>query len=110
VVSVPVHYYKRGDTSPPYRDQLVDGTIALDLTGATARLLMKKPDGASFNQALTIENQAAATGWVNRPWQTGELSLTGTYWYEVEVTWPGGTKQTFPPKNYGLIYVEDGLG
>jgi hypothetical protein len=103
--------YKRGDSAPPFRAQLLDNTTPVDLTSATVvRLLMQRPDGTSFAQPLTVENQTTNRGWVNRPWGPSDLLLAGSYAVEVEVTWTGGTVQTFPPGGTARIIVAPDLG
>ena len=104
--------YKQGDTLPAFRAQLrdvVNGVeVAKDLTLATsAKLLLRGP--ATLSAALTIEAPPTG-GWVNRPWGVNDLATIGNYDVEVEVTWSGGGKQTFPPHGYGLIVVTDDLG
>ena len=106
---------KKGDTSPDFRAQCRDGKdangvpIGKNLTGAASvKLLVHKP--VVLDKPLTIENQVSNPGWVNCQWVVGDTDLSGTFDVEIEVTWAGGSKQTFPPNGYGLLVIEDDLG
>ena len=106
---------KRGDSKPAFRAQLIDEATTpatiVDLTAASqAKLLMRKPDGTLFNQALTVENQTTNTGWVNRTWGGTDLDIAGNYDFEIEITWNDGKIQTFPANQYGTIVVAQDLG
>lgn len=99
--------YKRGVRMPAFRVQLLDDNAEpVDLSTATAQLVIKKPDGALVTGALTVE---ASKGWVSRAWGASDLSLAGIYAYEIEVTWPGSLLEIYPSKGYGQIIVEADL-
>jgi len=106
---VTAHFpYKVGDTAPAFRIQLQQATgLPQDLTGATARLLVKKPSGKKLAGALTIEG--GTEGWVNRSWLAGDLSEAGIYSAEVEVTFSGGAIQTYPAYGHIRLIVTEEL-
>lgn len=77
-----------GDTAPT-----LTGTVNADLTGATIAIHILKPDGTVINRAGTIVSPSGGT-W-SLAFINGDLSASGTYLVEVEVTFSGGAKQTF---------------
>jgi len=100
--------YKAGDTAPAFRIQLLTMVgLPQDLTGATARLLVKKPSGKKLASALTVE--VGAEGWVNRSWATGDLDESGIYAAECEVTFSGGAIQTYPAHGHIRLIVTEQL-
>lgn len=99
---------KRGDTAPAFRAQCQNGGTPADLTGASARLLLR---GASTGpRSLTLTVEAGTDGWVRHPWAEGETSLVGTEQGEVEVTYAGGAVQTFPGSGYFTLEILPDLG
>ena len=101
-------YMKRGDTAPFFRAQVTDNGTPINLTGTTAKLIIRKPSGVLINSAVTVE--AGTNGWVRRSWGAGDLDEVGNYKLEVEVTWADATKQTFPPDDYEQLVVGSDLG
>jgi hypothetical protein len=100
---------KRGDTAPDFRIQCIGNLgVPLDLTDATAKLLMKKPGGQVLNEALVVE--AGTQGFVNRAWVADDLDQSGCYLCEVEITYPGGAIQTVPAWGHIKLYVSEDLG
>ena len=90
-----------GDTKPdiaarlPYLDAdgVETGSYA-DLTGASVRFQMRRPDDKRFtvNQPATIDD--AANGLVSYVWAANDLSVPGEYQVQWEVTWVDSSKQT----------------
>lgn len=102
---------KRGDTSPAFRAQCLDGSTPINLSGAQIiRLLMRSESAATQAHTMTAEDQTTSTGWVRYQWQPTDLAVVGFYRAEVEVTWGDGTVQTFPADSYATISVEPDLG
>ena len=101
-------YMKRGDTAPFFRGQCTDNGVPVDLTGAAAKLVIRKPSGALISTNATVE--VGTQGWVRRSWSAGDTDEIGDYKIEVEVTWTDGTKQTFPPDDYERLVVGTDLG
>lgn len=115
---------KRGDTAPQFRAQCrgkvydtngaqvgtpgADGLTPVDLTGATARLLMRSSGGAAQSLALVVE--PGVTGWVRHDWTAQETATAASYRSEVEVTFPDGRKQTFPADGYVTVEIITDLG
>lgn len=103
-------YIKRHDVRPALRLTLLDDELPVDLTNAgTARLLMSNLAGIKVDQPVTVLDQTASTGQVEYTWQDGDTDTVGTYNAEIEVTWPGGAKQTFPSNGYFRVRVTKDL-
>lgn len=101
---------KFGDTRPVLRTPLLDGSVPVPLASASeVRLLMVRPDLTLLNKAITIEDPPE-DGIVSYQWVDGDLPEVGIYVFELEVTYPDGTKQTFPVKGRGIISVSGDLG
>lgn len=98
---------KRHDREPSIRVNVknVDGS-AFNLTGYTSpRFIMRSP-GATLpkvDQPAVLED--AAAGVVRYDWATDDTDTTGTFEAEVEITTPGGKKQTFPTDGYLCVRV-----
>jgi len=100
---------KRNDTLPSLEATLKysDGT-AIDLTGATVKFYMAKPDGTVvINATATIVD--AVNGKVRYEWQQGDLSEEGRYHAEFEITFPNGDVLTAPSQGYFIIEVQRDL-
>lgn len=93
---------KRGDTSPSLRYDLIPDTV--DLSNATVRFSLASPEGAPviYRAPAAIVRQAPPV--VQYNWQPGDTARAGFFDGEFEVTYPGGTVETFP--NSGFITVE----
>ena len=81
--------FVQGDTAPA-----ITATIALksdlspvDLSGASVRFQMRKPDDRRFtvNAAATVTN--ASAGAVRYAWATNDLTVPGEYVVQWEVTY-----------------------
>lgn len=71
----------------------VTGTCNAVITGATLAAHVKRPDGTVFSRNATIVSGPAGT-W-SCALQTGDLTVTGDYYVELQVTYSGGAIQTF---------------
>ena len=101
---------KRGDLLPAYRARTLDkdATTPVNLNTATSVLLIMRGP-VTVTGAMTKEDQTSNTGWVNRDWVSGDTDIVGNYRAEIEVTWAGGKKQTFPAYGYALVVISDDL-
>lgn len=81
--------WTQNDTAPPLDVQLDDEDF--DLTGKDAQIIVRKRGGSEpiVNAVATVV-QATPPAQVQYQWQSGDLSDTGTYNVEVEVTWDAG--------------------
>lgn len=78
-----------GDTAPT-----LTGTVNADLTGATIAIhILRAADDSVINRTGTIVTPA--TGAWSLPLVTGDLSVPGVYYLEVQATFAGGAIQTF---------------
>jgi hypothetical protein len=100
---------KIGDTRPKFVTPVLDSDgAAISLSGASAVLNIQLPDQTLVTKTLTIDSPAT-NGIVSYQWLIGDLPVIGDYKFEVQVTFGDGTKQTFPPKDYGTISVHADL-
>lgn len=94
-------FLKRGDRSPSIRFTL---SPTVDLTGATARFLMRdRATGAAVVTASASVVIPATAGIVQYDWQSADVAASGVYDAEFEITYSTGKIETFP--NYGYIAV-----
>ena len=77
-----------GDTGPT-----LTGTASADLTGSALAVHILRPDGTVINRAGTIVSGPAGT-W-SLAFIVGDLTIRGVYNVELQVTFAGGTIQTF---------------
>lgn len=85
------------DTWPPAELVLMDGTAAVDLTGATSVEFHMAPKGGAIKVNAAAEVTDAPAGAVRYLWQPGDTDTAGAYLIDCEVTWADGSVQTFPP-------------
>ena len=113
---------KTGNTGPPLRRSLVDAAtgLPLDLTGATAELIMLEPDLSTgkINRATGIESPPTS-GVVLEDWQTGDFSAGDedkSFPTEIKITLASGKIISFPPnredpgKKYIFVITGKSLG
>ena len=89
--------FVQGDTGPSIVAQLHDliiPTIPLDLTDATVRFQMRKPDDQKFTVNSVADVTDAPNGLVTYEWGTKDLSVPGEYDAQWEVTFIDGMIQT----------------
>lgn len=80
--------YTVGDTAPA-----LTGTVSASLVGASVEIHIARPDSSTISRAGTVTN--AATGGWSLALAAGDLTIPGTYRVEVQVTFSGGSIQTF---------------
>lgn len=101
-------HMKQNDRLPPLEVTIkkTDGT-ALDLTGATAKLIMvnEATDKVKIAAAATVKD--ATNGVVEYSWAAGDTNTVGDYRAEIELTL-GGLTRTAPSVGYipVKIYAE----
>ena len=85
-----------GDEEPPLSGTAKDGETPVSLaTASTVTANVRKPDDTIITREVTLGDQSADPGsWV-MPWQTGDISVAGTWSGEIKVKWPGLRPQTF---------------
>lgn len=107
--------YKRGDTGPPAIVTCLDGSDPVDLTSATSVKFLMGDVAANGNATVKVNGVASfaadrTSGNVIYNWGSTDLNTAGIYKAEVEVTWTGGQKQTFPAGGYLTINVVADIG
>lgn len=103
-------HLKTGDTSPSLRCFLLDGEgAAVPLTGATVVFSMftQKAVAVITRRAVTITD--APAGAVRFDWQSGDTAASGTFNSEFEVTYAGGSVETFPNDGYLMVRIGKSL-
>lgn len=93
--------FTTGDTAPDLTGTCTSSGTAVNLTGATLALHLKKPSGASVTKAGTIVSPTAGT-W-SYTWVTGDLDEAGKWTVEVQVTYSNGRIQTFGPIDFAVV-------
>lgn len=92
-----------GDTGP-----VLSGNANADLTGATGAVHIERPDGTVISRAAVIP--AGTAGAWTLPLIVGDLTIRGTHYVELQVTFSGGTIETFRLDGNGdrtSFYVAD---
>lgn len=101
---------KTNDTSPKLAVTLQDAnSVPVNISGATVRFHMKAFGATSLktDAPMTITN--ATGGIVQYSWVAADTNLAGTYYGEVEVTYPDSSIETFPNNGYFTIIVKEDL-
>jgi len=93
--------FVQGDTAPDITaiiHEEDDPSSIIDLSSCTVRFQMRKQDDKRYqvNSAATVID--GPTGRVSYSWAATDLSLTGTFVVQWEVTYPGGRVQTTSPE------------
>lgn len=100
---------KQNDTAPSVKTTLLDGDgDAVDITGATIRFHMKdvKDGTVKVDGSMVIKDPTNGVAWYI--WSSGDTDTLGTYYVEFEVTYPGGSIETFPNnKSLTLLVKQD---
>lgn len=102
---------KQNDTSPSLGVQLLDGSKqVIDLTGASAKFLMKIAGSTTIavDAAAVITN--ASEGRVEYEWSVGDTATAANYQGEFQITFINGTVETFPNNKYLTIRVLPEIG
>lgn len=100
---------KTHDTTPAIGSILYDeDDEVIDLTGATVEFVMKLANGT-----VVIDNEAtiaeATEGKVFYNWIAEDTEEAGIYLAEWKVTFPDGSKETFPRDGYIEIRINSSL-
>ena len=102
---------KQGDRREPIERTLrgSDG-VAVNLTGATVKFLMRPEGGGAvkIDAAATVVD--APTGAVRYSWDSDDTDTAGKFEAEFEVTFGDGTKETFPNEEYIPVLIIDDIG
>lgn len=105
-------YLKKNDTSPFIRIQCQDdGGNPVDLSGATAKFLMREVDSdtTKVDSAATITD--AANGKVQYEWSSSDTDTAGDFEAEFEITYGDSTVETFPnADSYIEVKISDDIG
>lgn len=99
---------KQNDTKGIFIDTLTVDDVAADLTGCTVRFLLRKP-GLVIAQAATIE-VPEVSGNVSYQPVLADVSETGKYQQEWEVTFEDERILTFPNGDYNIVFIVDDIG
>jgi len=97
---------KSGDTSVVFTDTLLINDVAINLTGATVKFLLKD-SAVSFSATATIV--LASAGTVSYTVGAGFPTTEGQYNQEWEVTQSDATILTFPNAGYNRLVIFDDL-
>lgn len=92
--------FTTGDTSPALTGTCTSNGAAVNITGATLALHIRKPSGSALSKTGTIVSGAAGT-W-SYSWIAGDLDEDGRWTVEVQVTFSGGAIQTFGPSDFAV--------
>jgi hypothetical protein len=105
---------KRGDRLPAFRARCLDGTTPVDLTsaGSNIKFIMRREGTPVVSAAAVVEDQSDSdtVGYVHYDWDADDTATVGDYDGEIEVTWPGDLKQTFPASGHVHIFIVSDLG
>lgn len=103
---------RANDTVSVIRDTLEDSTgAAVSIQGATVRFHLVARDRAAtvLNAAASNDQVTDGTdgskGKVSYTWQAADTTTPGFYLGEWQVTYAGGSIQSFPNAAYVLVYV-----
>lgn len=97
-------YLKKGDTSPSLVYALSPDSV--DLTGATVVFNMRLYGGANkVNRAAAVIVTATGTPTVRYDWQAANVDTAGFYEAEFEVTYAGGSVETFPNSDFIRVQI-----
>ncbi len=105
-------FIKQGDLVPALAETLEDEQfLPVDLTAASVRFKMRKIDAATLvtNAAGSIlqvgDGSDGSKGDVSYSWSAGDTDEAGLYQGEWEVTFTGGSVETFPNAGFTLIRI-----
>ena len=99
---------KKGDILPVVDAELCDRRGPVDLTGATVNFIIKSPTGVvKINAACVIVD--AANALVRYHWVPTDTNTPGAYRGEFQVSYPGGTLDTFPNDKYIPVIITEDL-
>lgn len=106
---------KRGDLEPALLLDIADAAGA-NLNDVVSWKVIGQRRGTTsilFTDAApttTVDPANTNKATVKHVWVAGETDVAGVILVEVEATWPGGKKQTFPNGGYISIRIYEDLG
>lgn len=96
----------QGDTAPALAATFTsdaDGTVPVDLTGATVVFWMRAVDGTVLVDDASVTVTDASAGTVSYAWASGDTGTVGRHAARFKVTYSDGTVGHFP--NYEDLVV-----
>lgn len=102
---------KRGDLEPPLIID-ISGSAGDLSTVASWKVIGSRAGTVVFTDTsptVTV-GTPTTTAAVKHVWVTGQTDLAGGLQVEVEATWPGSRKQTFPAVGYVKVNIVPDLG
>ena len=101
---------KTGNTSPALRCILRDGAgVAVPLAGAAVVFSMATQKGVAGITRRPCVITAAAASEVQMNWQAGDTATPGAFHAEFEVTYAGGSVESFPNEGYLVVRIAQAL-
>lgn len=89
-----------GDTARDLTGKITSAGNPVALDTATALAVhVRRRDKTVVSNTATVD-AAAGVGCWRMVWQAGDLSISGMYEYELEVTWGPGRIETFGPGSF----------
>lgn len=102
---------KRNDTRPSFSATLLDAAGApVDISGASARFLMRDPRTRALKVDGAMVIVDAAAGRVRYDWTAADTNSAAVYQVEVQVTFGDLTIETFPNGSHHRLEVLKDLG
>ena len=99
-------YWKAHDTAPTIKVQLLDSAQApVNVTAATVKFIMTVVGGSTPKTAAAGAIVDGPTGIVSYTPTGTDTDTAGIYNAEWEITYSGGSKQTFPDPGYNTVTV-----
>jgi hypothetical protein len=101
---------KRNDTAPSLLYALTPLTV--DLTGASVVFNMRASDKTTLkvNRAAAVVVTATGTPTVRYDWSAADTDTVGRYQFEFEVTYSGGSIETFRNDGSDDVLIKEDLG
>ena len=107
-------HIKQHDTDPNLYFTVYDGDTPVDLTTAlSVRFLMSSlSHGLVINNSsnVTLFDQTLHPGEGTYRFQVGDTDISGEFKAEIEITWAGSRRQTWPSKGYIKVKIAPDLG
>ena len=109
-LSDPSWLYREGDVFPPFQVSIEADDAPLDLTGiASAMLVFTSFDGATVSNPvrqlpLTVVTEGGRQ-WLQRRWDTYDLTPAGTFRVAVVITYASGRRLTVPTDDRHVFVI-----
>lgn len=103
---------KTGDIAPSIRRKLTSATDGspVDLTGASAKFLMKDSAGNEKVNAAAVVESPESGGVVRYDWDVADVDEYGTFEAEFQIVLSGGAVYTMPNDGYIIVEFTEQLG